>query len=292
MVGMVNRGVLALLFLLAGPAAATGEELGGRLREHVTAIAAAERDDRASVIRERLGRMGISSITRSFDGGENLEIRFAAAGESEAPVESVLVLGAHLDRVAVGQGAVDNGASCAILIELARSLGERPPPVDVLLLFFDREEDGLRGSRAWVRDHGEALRSYRRVGYLNLDINAYGDTIFFGPHPRGGRLPALVRLASRREGLEAVGSARYPPSDNLSFSAAGLESISVAILPAQEVRDTVTLLSGRGGSRPAILGIIQSPRDRVEHVDPQALIRVLRLAERILALFAAPLEYF
>ena len=50
-------------------------------------------------------------------------------------------------------GATDDGASCAVLVELGRALVRAPlPGTEVELVFFTGEEIGLEGSRAWVRE--------------------------------------------------------------------------------------------------------------------------------------------
>ncbi len=65
--------------------------------------------------------------------------------------EAVLV-GAHYDTVPNSPGANDNGASVAALLVLAGLLGRLDPERTLLLAAFDREEEGLVGSRALVPD--------------------------------------------------------------------------------------------------------------------------------------------
>jgi hypothetical protein len=89
----------------------------------------------------------------------NLAARIPGSGDSG----NVVVLGAHLDhvglnyyadkgRVRVHPGADDNASGTAALLEVAEALAGKKPQVDVLLLWFTGEENGLLGSRAYCED--------------------------------------------------------------------------------------------------------------------------------------------
>jgi Zn-dependent M28 family amino/carboxypeptidase len=62
-----------------------------------------------------------------------------------------ILLGAHYDSVPGSPGADDNGSAVAVCLECARLLKENQSG-PVLIVFFNREEDGLLGSREFVRD--------------------------------------------------------------------------------------------------------------------------------------------
>lgn len=64
--------------------------------------------------------------------------------------DEVIVIGAHFDAVPQSPGADDNGTGTAILMEAARVLKGRPMQRTVRLAFFNLEEVGLVGSRAYV----------------------------------------------------------------------------------------------------------------------------------------------
>jgi len=106
----------ALVLVLQSPASSADV-----LRETTAAIAAATPADRQTVVVERLKALGVTHRVEEFTArvgagdraGRNIVATVPAAQPSKA-----LLLGAHLDRVAPGQGVVDNGASCAVLLEL------------------------------------------------------------------------------------------------------------------------------------------------------------------------------
>jgi Zn-dependent M28 family amino/carboxypeptidase len=85
----------------------------------------------------------------------------------------VLVLSAHYDHLGVRNGEVFNGADddasgCVALLTIAEQLLATPPAHDVILAFFDAEEMGMQGSRAFVAAPPVPLA---RIGAnLNLDM--------------------------------------------------------------------------------------------------------------------------
>ena len=66
-----------------------------------------------------------------------------------------VMAGAHLDSWVAGDGATDNGAGSAMIMEAARilaSLGVRPKRT-IRFALWSGEEQGLLGSMAWVEQH-------------------------------------------------------------------------------------------------------------------------------------------
>lgn len=69
--------------------------------------------------------------------------------------EEVVMLGGHLDSWQAGTGATDNGAGCAVMMEAVRilkTLGLQPRRT-IRIALWSGEEQGLLGSRAYVRQH-------------------------------------------------------------------------------------------------------------------------------------------
>lgn len=100
-------------------------------------------------------------------------------GSDPALRDEVVVLLAHLDHVGIGapingdaiyNGALDNAAGIAALLEAARTLGARPerPRRSVLFLAVTAEEKGLVGSDYFAR-HG-AAGGTEVVAAVNLDM--------------------------------------------------------------------------------------------------------------------------
>ncbi len=69
--------------------------------------------------------------------------------------DEIVMLGGHLDSWHGGTGATDNGAGCAVMMEAVRiiqALGLKPRRT-IRIALWAGEEQGLLGSRAYVRKH-------------------------------------------------------------------------------------------------------------------------------------------
>jgi Zn-dependent M28 family amino/carboxypeptidase len=138
------------------------------------------------------------------------------------------------------------------------------------------EELGLIGSQKYVAAHA----GDRISAMVNLDVNAYGDTLLFGSS-RGD-----ANLAPRRAVLETcaaldascVGLVQMPPGDDRSFAKAGIPAVSLAILPALEAHQLWLMMSGPDsglapGKMPAIMTTLHTPADTLDKVDADAMAR-------------------
>ncbi len=92
--------------------------------------------------------------------------------------DPVLVLSAHYDHLGVRNGETYNGADddasgCVALLIIAERLKKEPPLHDVILAFFDAEESGMVGSRAFVASPPVPIE--RIALDINLDMVARQD---------------------------------------------------------------------------------------------------------------------
>ncbi len=92
--------------------------------------------------------------------------------------DEVVMLGAHLDSWHAGTGATDNAAGCAVALEAMRILRALGLEMDrtVRLALWSGEEQGLLGSRGYVRQHfADPLTMERKpeharlAAYFNVD---------------------------------------------------------------------------------------------------------------------------
>jgi carboxypeptidase Q len=83
---------------------------------------------------------------------------------SERPDE-VVILGAHLDSWDLGTGATDNGTGSMAVLAAARALQKLAvkPKRTIRFVLFTGEEQGLNGSRAYVKAHKDELRKISGV---------------------------------------------------------------------------------------------------------------------------------
>jgi hypothetical protein len=119
--------------------------------------------------------------------------------------DEVVLLGAHLDSWDLGQGAIDDAAGVAIVMEAVRLIAQLPqrPRRTVRAVLFMNEENGLAGGKAYAQAH--AAEADRHVAALESDAGA-GRPISIGLRA-GDRAQAL--LAPWLQPLEMLGAAEF-----------------------------------------------------------------------------------
>lgn len=101
-------------------------------------------------------------------------LAFSPNTSRDAPL---VLLGSHYDTVETTPGADDNSSAIAVSLEAARVLAEQSVPI--VVASFNREEDGLVGSRDFVK-HGLAelqltiaeAHVFEMVGYFSDEANS------------------------------------------------------------------------------------------------------------------------
>jgi aminopeptidase S len=273
-------GVVFVVFCLAAHAArAWAQADTARLIASLEAITGG--DDgaaRRDAIVAQLKALGIEPTIEPFGegrtAGANIAVSMRGAGGK------TILVGAHYDRVTVGRGAVDNGASCAALIELVAAFTASPLERSTLeIVFFDREENGLLGSRAY-------LAAGHRPDYaVNLDIFAYGDAIFAAVSHETGLLRRSLRAAGEAARLPVrdVPPTRYPGSDHLTMVGAGIETLGLALIDADEIDAVIAAVTDKtSGKVPRVLRLIHSPNDTLAEVRPAQMSGGIALVEDLL----------
>lgn len=146
--------------------------------------------------------------------------------------EEIVVIGAHLDSWDLGQGALDNGANCAMLIDIARQmvrLGLRPART-IRFALWNGEEQGMIGSWRYTQQHAAELD--RTVLAASFDIGTGAIVGFF----TGGRPDVLAALGTA---LAPLGAATWTNvdqpvvgTDNYDFMLQGVPNIVALQEPA------------------------------------------------------------
>jgi len=137
--------------------------------------------------------------------------------------EEIVALGAHLDSWDLGSGALDNGANVALVIETARAIRAAgiQPRRTLRFLLWNGEEQGLWGSRDYVRRHRDELDRF--VAYLNID-GGIGSVLGFAV---AGRPEVETAVREALEPLESWGVTQhlldtYGGSDHVDFLLEGI----------------------------------------------------------------------
>jgi hypothetical protein len=222
-------------------------------------------------------------------------------GNGPEPRQAVLVI-AHLDNLSAAEkrdytlregrtfskyeGANDNAAAVAAALEVAKAAAAMGGlSRDVVFLFPSAEEDGLKGTEAFVRR--PPLPLDRFVGVVNLEMIGQNDVsellVYGGGTPQKARDNALYRRALKvaedasitlKEGLANDDGERwYDRSDHAVTARAGIPSI---------------MIHGRTDS-----GHYHTDQDDLEHLNMAKVETVARLVLRIVCDLAndpAPVE--
>ena len=202
-------------------------------------------------------------------GGRCRNVIADRAGAGPEPRDVVLVT-AHLDsinlsgaRAEPAPGADDNGSGSAGLLALARALAGRPTALDLRLVLFGGEEQGLFGSLAYVAELPDAERTRIRA-VLNMDMIGGRNTPEPGVLLEGAEvsqhvLDALARAAATYTGLAVSTSLNPFNSDHVPFIDAGIPA--VLTIEADDSANT----------RP------HTANDTLDAVDPDLAIEILRM---------------
>jgi carboxypeptidase Q len=132
------------------------------------AIAAEDAD-----LLHRLGAAGPVKVRLKLDVGQKGEADSAnVVGELPGKGDDIVLLGAHLDSWDLGEGALDDGAGVAIVLESARILNllGLTPRRTIRVVLFMNEENGLSGARAYADAHKGELSKH--VAAMEADAGA------------------------------------------------------------------------------------------------------------------------
>jgi hypothetical protein len=219
------------------------------------------------------------TLKRAAGEGHNVIITL---GEGDTDI----LLTAHYDAKrlkdgTLADGVVDNAASVVALARAAVQLRGGLENHRLRIIFFDQEELGLLGAKAYA-----ASEDGRRVAAIfNFDINAYGDTPFYAlaDHAENAFLNGVIQDGCRAANAPCRPFEVYPSSDHRAFWLRRIPATSFSYLPAAEVEALDAFMRrGRASlnplSTPTVLRLIHSPNDRMAAVDPATVDRTTRLA--------------
>jgi hypothetical protein len=223
----------------AGAAVADVRLLAGRIGPRLATGPSYRRA--ARVVATRFRELGYGVARQSFPvpAGDSWGVPVRAGRSSNVvatppgfdPRERHLVVGAHLDSVAVAPGAEDNASGVAVLLELARLAADHPTRLPTVLVAFGAEEprgpgDALHhfGSRHYVRAMPPRQRR-SLVAMASLDRVGVGRIVPVCTGP-------MQRIVVAREVLRIAGRIGVPArpcvnnaSDHWQFEQAGYPAV-------------------------------------------------------------------
>lgn len=252
-----------------------------RALQHVAIVARHPRspgspghDAARNYLLDYLRNLGLVPDVQPADGGiENIVARLPGTSHTGA-----ILLIAHYDSAPNSPGAADNASGVAVVLETLRALKAGAPlRNDVIALFSDGEESGLRGVRAFLAGH--PWRADVRVA-LNLDTFTSGPAVMWQTSPGNGRLIA-----------EFARSAPHPVAASWSYDVAhrlpydtDFTPLSAAGLPGYNFWTAYSYPQAHSElDRPEIV-----QAGSIQHAGAQALALVRHLGNLGLENFKAP----
>lgn len=132
-------------------------------------------------------------------------------------IQPKVLFGAHFDSVPQGPGVNDNLSGVLTLLDIAREQSQYPLGEQSYFVFFDAEEEGLQGSRAYVKSHTDKVKKLKAM--INLDMVG----VDVHPLKMAGSL-ALLGTA-RRLNLAEVTEEKLGRSDHIPFKEFGVPHV-------------------------------------------------------------------
>ena len=206
-------------------------------------------------------------LARRYEGKEvtvavDCETPDATSGNVIADVgpdtDEYVVVSSHVDAHDLAEGAMDNGAGTATVVEIATALAAREGDLDTRVRFvgFGAEEVGLVGSGRFA----EAVDPARVKAVVNVDSNVFGRTLRLDHHGFDALEAAGERVSERFDHPIALAGAQVPHSDHWSFVQRGIPGYMVSGETAGRGRgwghtgaDTIDKLESRTLREQAIL---------------------------------------
>ena len=215
---------------------------------------------------ERLSADGYNTYRQDFTWMGNRSSQNVIV-EAGGVTGNNLVIGAHFDS-AFGlptlQGLDDNASGAGVLTEIARNLAGLSFEDGVTFIGFGAEEEGLRGSRAYV-DSLDAEARTRLTGMINIDSLITGDMMYAHAGSDSTAAPELAALRehalriAKELGIDLYTNpglnAAYPAGTGCCSDAASFEGLGIPVLFVEATNWEIGDLDGyEQTTNPAIPG--------------------------------------
>ena len=229
--------------------------------------------DAVEIVRRGATQMHIELDAVDYDGvSQNV---CAVIPGTEKP-EEIISFGAHYDSVYFSTGVYDNMSGSVIIMELLRYFAEHKPARTLKFNWYGSEEQGLLGSKAWVKAHEDELDKH--VLMINVDVAApvLGQNV--APVLATEKAVGYVDAMMREAGLPCDVKLDIYSSDCIPFADKGVPAVNLC----------------RFGTQGA--GYIHDRRDNLKsnYIDAKALDvtlqQALLLSQRVVNSAVFPIE--
>lgn len=163
--------------------------------------------------------------------------------------QRAVVISAHFDHIGqreekLYRGALDNASGTAALLEIAKILKESSKEktfdMDIIIVAFNGEEEGLVGSRVFVKD---LQLLYYEMYNINIDcigVKGEGKLALKNKSKISGKLYEAMKITLKKNNIEFVDSEIKGTSDHASFEREGIPNIFIVEENIHEVVHRIT----------------------------------------------------
>ncbi len=178
--------------------------------------------DAVEIVRRGAKKMHIELNAEDYEG---ISQNVCAVIEGTTHPDEIISFGAHYDSVYFSTGVYDNMSGSVIIMELLRYFAEHKPAHTMKFNWYGSEEQGLLGSKAWVKAHEDELDKH--VLMINIDVAApilgKNGAPVLGTEKTVGYVDALMREA----GIACDVKLDIYSSDCIPFADKGVPAVNL-----------------------------------------------------------------
>jgi hypothetical protein len=174
-------------------------------------------------------------LKNAFSSGEVEVFNTVAEIPGAEKPDEVVILGGHIDSWDLGTGATDDGTGIMAVLEAARALkavGVKPRRT-IRFVLFSGEEQGLHGSRAYVKAHENEMSRISGVLVHDAGTGRVKSIGLQGRYDLREVMDNVVEPFKEAVGLEELSMRTMMGTDHLSFLPHRVPAFAVVQDPAE-----------------------------------------------------------
>ena len=143
--------------------------------------------------------------------------------------DEIVIIGGHIDSWDLGTGATDNGTGIMAVLEAARALkavGVKPRRT-IRFVLFSGEEEGLHGSRAYVKAHEKEMSKISGVLVHDMGTGRVKSIGLQGRYDLREVMDKVIEPFKEAASLEELSLRTMMGTDHLSFFPHGVPAFAV-----------------------------------------------------------------
>lgn len=287
---MKTNSIKIILFILVGVFAVNSQTSTYSADDYHSFVKrmseAGDNKARVEFVATELRKLNIRVSTEGFHqqgrGDRIIEGTNVIAHIPAKNAKKTIMLGAHIDKVSVGTGALDNASGTSAIIALLKAFKAAPlENYNLQFGFWDQEEVGLVGSRVYVANRKEKQNELPDI-YINFDIFGHGDSLWlWSKDNEKDFVKNFISIAGQNK-FDHIVTSDYPGSDHRSFAAADIESYSFSLLPKGEPANIIKLVTGQKVEEkdfPKAMRTMHTENDVIDVIDAKAVVKSLPVIE-------------